>query len=871
MYPFWVYPIGLCTFKGAKMYFFKVIALGVLLLSNLFGRGEFHVYQTFDFDLDGQLETVVLNTDLFSAALIETTSDEENDILWSYQLPDNGTFSDCEIIDINEDGLNDLVLIPNLFATPVGQAWVYIFLGNTEKSFSNQPLIIKKRPPGLNTIRPASLCLVPADDYELAISFGSPARSGLVFNIKIINDEAVLESSQLLTAPIISNGYGAVYIGSFVGDGHHYLVLLSPESGNINAALFDIERDYSLEYSKKMTLNNARYLLGSDIQTYSSNEKKLSGLLLPFGSDDVLLLNMKNEELILSNTNFSGKGLFPIDEEENLNILMQHRTKRKISINKPSVNNYDSSRLEEKVLDPPTTSSNDNHSASLNDPLIYYDRKVPSLPNKQYQITDKKKNQSKTKDGYGELSPTLSDFLATIKDETTRDKNLIDETVSVPSMNDDMKSINWADEAGFTQLNLGEYISQEVDSIETSPIPNQDTGIVQFTEQAIESLKPSLVNDDTLLDFDLSEGIDLYYVLAMTPVSETRDRYVFNGEAPFGVSVNQIPSIGQATHLQHGISADFGILDRGRSYDFAYSLRDSRLDSITTLTMVHDMQTNVVFMSITPTDDSLSQSYQPESFDPKLFEFPDYFFEGFPTSLDMDFTDKLIRFSFQGDADSTYEGIYLSSTTPSNPAQSLAVFMNQGTLQSIRGEVIVRENGFMKVTTEFDLVGFVSPDVMFSRLIQEMFPEELKYKLLQGASLEDPLFGPSGKIPKITREPRLPEVQSSQIETAIPVEPKQSNVPIPNNGDSVITKTDSIVIISETQEDEPSPEILEVEKQKNEEAAPTDTLKLEVGKDGKDINEIMETPLPEKSQLEQEKNIQKLDTTKSINQSETPD
>ena len=52
-----------------------------------------------------------------------------------------------------------------------------------------------------------------------------------------------------------------------------------------------------------------------------------------------------------------------------------------------------------------------------------------------------------------------------------------------------------------------------------------------------------------------------------------------------------------------------------------------------------------------------------------------------------------------------------------------------------------------------------------------MFPEDLKIKLLQGAYLEQPLFGPTGKLPKVTREPRLPEVQPSQVETAVPVEP----------------------------------------------------------------------------------------------------
>ena len=53
--------------------------------------------------------------------------------------------------------------------------------------------------------------------------------------------------------------------------------------------------------------------------------------------------------------------------------------------------------------------------------------------------------------------------------------------------------------------------------------------------------------------------------------------------------------------------------------------------------MVHDMQTNLVYMKrsvllngvITDIPDSNSKSYQPEAFDPKLFEFPNYFLKGF--------------------------------------------------------------------------------------------------------------------------------------------------------------------------------------------------------------------------------------------------
>ena len=130
--------------------------------------------------------------------------------------------------------------------------------------------------------------------------------------------------------------------------------------------------------------------------------------------------------------------------------------------------------------------------------------------------------------------------------------------------------------------------------------------------------------------------------MVMTPSKGDKGRYVFDGESPFGINVTQVPPMGDPTHFQHSISANTNYLRRGNDYDFAYTLKEQVSDSVTTLTMVHDMQTNIIFMSISPEADSVSQSYQPEAFDPKLFEFPDYFFEGFPTSLGMDFKDKLI-------------------------------------------------------------------------------------------------------------------------------------------------------------------------------------------------------------------------------------
>ena len=56
----------------------------------------------------------------------------------------------------------------------------------------------------------------------------------------------------------------------------------------------------------------------------------------------------------------------------------------------------------------------------------------------------------------------------------------------------------------------------------------------------------------------------------MTPTTATKDRFIFDGEAPFGVAVNQVPPMGDPTHFQHSGSANLANLRHGNEYDFAY-------------------------------------------------------------------------------------------------------------------------------------------------------------------------------------------------------------------------------------------------------------------------------------------------------------
>ena len=60
------------------------IVFGFFLLSNLYGRGGYHVHRSYDLDSNGQKEVLVLNTSNFSAVWVETFSSGDNDTCLLY-------------------------------------------------------------------------------------------------------------------------------------------------------------------------------------------------------------------------------------------------------------------------------------------------------------------------------------------------------------------------------------------------------------------------------------------------------------------------------------------------------------------------------------------------------------------------------------------------------------------------------------------------------------------------------------------------------------------------------------------------------------------------------------------------------------------
>ena len=793
----------------------KYLFLGFLLVPTLLGQGTFNLNGPYDLNRNGITETFIINGDDKSIQWLEFEQLSQKKELWSYSLSNLESFSDIEILDINQDGNQDIVALLDVSLSINEKEWLYVFLGN-KQSFSSKPLKIKNLNTKQNFSRPSNLTVLNGESNKLVVAMGATVREIMIFEIKINGDTASFSNIEYISEPNTNNGSGPIFIGSFINNGIKYLTLISYEEDELKISTFDVEGKHRFINSSIYSLKGTKKLIGSNIQQVNIKAFKQNGVIIPFQSEEVFVLAMRGKVPTLFRTDISSND-FPItydSSKRSIPEILRSRFNFDIFHDNKIVPHSVYNRFEKGVLLPPSASKKE---VSTLNSLSKYPKESPtSLP----------KNDKKL--GHSHLSPTLGDFLKTVKNNTPVEES-DDGKIVIPNIDNDMESMAWADEAGFTKINLQEFAPKglELDSA-ISPIPkiNNKMDITKTSQK--EWSKNTKVKDSLYSNSNTENEIDLYYILAITPASNKRDRFIFDGEIPFGVSVNQIPPTGAPSHFKHGVSADLKSLSKGNVYDFAYSLRDAQRDSITTFKMVHDMQTNLVYMKrsvllngvMTDVDESSSKSYQPEAFDPKLFEFPNYFFEGFPTSLDMDFTDKLIRFSFDDNNDSLYNGIYLSSTTPSDPSQSLAVFMEKGKLQAIRGEVEVYPNGKQRITTEFDLVGIVEPKVLFSRLIEEKFTEELKMKLLQGASLEEPLFGPSGKLPKVIREPRLPEAQPDQPEFEIPVAPKQSIIPKPEDTSIKIQGE----LDSKVKESLKEKSLI---KPLSEPPAPSDSLKLE--------------------------------------------
>ena len=620
--------------------------------------------------------------------------------LWSFTVPAflSGLFTDVKLVDLDGDQQPELVAsyltLGNQRDTK--NPWLYIFkwAGN---SFHSTPLVVYDRDLNLGRIRPSNI--VPISDgksVSLAIALGTPKRQILLVSPQITDNKVSVTSPVLFSSKLIKNGYGPVFAGVINTEGKRLLLSLCTEANLLKTSVFDITALPTAGSKKKeliseiLVLNGARRLFGPGITTDDENKDGNEELLLPFRNGELLSLSYLKQELSLTNSSHKDPFLFPGSEESLISTI---------------------SKVTQARETPPATEG-----IVLPDSIAVIDTLS--------------------------LGDTL--IIATMTDTSGAFYSFrwLRSPPAGASFDPASGIINWVPETGQTGLHTFAYqletrVSETVVQVEDRigdrhqvvPVLDKTTKIfaILVSDTAITDTSPS-----TPESYQIPPA-EMFSVIVTTPEIDNNKRFVFDGVPPFGVTVDEIPGgASQKTKFTgHHIYADLATVNQNKEVTFKYSSPEESQEEKSTITFIHDLENNLLFISATPQLDTLPQSYHPEAWDPDLYLYPEYFFEGFPASTSMDSINNSIRFTFGNHQKPTAINTIIALVTPTNPNHYLNMYLEEGRLLGIRGAVRVKENGTKKTITEIDLAGPFKPYLIITRVHGNGKEQQDEKKLLK--------------------------------------------------------------------------------------------------------------------------------------------
>ena len=99
----------------------------------------------------------------------------------------------------------------------------------------------------------------------------------------------------------------------------------------------------------------------------------------------------------------------------------------------------------------------------------------------------------------------------------------------------------------------------------------------------------------------------LHKIIISTKDIDNADRFTFEGETPFSstsYSSNNIITV--------GVNTDLSTIKSDKSSSFVFQSSNEKPDSIVTVSIMHDLASNIIFTSIKPSADTLTQSFDAE-------------------------------------------------------------------------------------------------------------------------------------------------------------------------------------------------------------------------------------------------------------------
>ena len=224
------------------------VFVSFLIMVFLFGK-PVYVEGTYDLDGDNLSELLILYDDEGKSEIrfVEIQENGKHAPVWSYTLDKeiSGVISDIKMADFNHDDIPEIIAIlrVEIRSKKTQTPWLMIFTWE-EQSFSVSPLIVYEEDLSFGPVRSSNFSILnDNNNVKLAVAFSTPMRIGSILEIEINNDGAQLKNIQLIESSVISNGYGKVFIGSFIHEDTNKLVLLTTEANLLKASVYEVQND----------------------------------------------------------------------------------------------------------------------------------------------------------------------------------------------------------------------------------------------------------------------------------------------------------------------------------------------------------------------------------------------------------------------------------------------------------------------------------------------------------------------------------------------------------------------------------------------------------------------------------------------------
>ncbi len=671
-------------------------------------KSVLHADGTYDLDQDGLSELLLVVRQPDGSTIleyIEIDKAQKHQLLWTFLPPDErqGIFTDVKILNLDEQGPPELVgiLQTSYSGSEFGKPWLYVFRW-TGDTFTSVPLIIADERLEGQFIRPGNLSHFGQNTEgisNLAISLGSPIRETLILSVDFNSRPWRFIGEHHLQPTLFKNGYGRVYTATFLRDGQELLAVFSPEGNLLKTVIYDLNPEPQEILSAALSINGARFLLAPEIMATDFNMDGNQELLLPFRNGDLALLSIDEGELQLKISELNGLDLFilpdPASEDDINNMVIArvenglYTTQRTEPIRIASVSKQEVEAIEEPVfpddvaiVDTVQLGQQFQTSVTVDSAAEFYSFQWLQAPPEGADFDPLSGLITWIPDTIVQIGPQLFSYKAEYR---------IGEKVIM------------VEETGTSRHQIVPVLSEEF----------RKFGVM------VED-KPKVLAEEAVVTPETPSVMELYSVAALIPDRKKDKRFIFEGVPPFGLSTAEFAPRAAARSLMHSISADVSNISEDKQISFSYTSPEGPPEPGTTFKIIHDTENNLMTLVFSPGIDAAQQSLHPEDLFSELYQFPEYFFSGFPEDIGIDLLGDKLQFTISDDSltqDSQLS--FIGITSPTNPAHLLTLYFNQGDLVAVRGDVKIQPTGSKKIITEFDFIGPFNPVRISTQLRQQ--------------------------------------------------------------------------------------------------------------------------------------------------------